>query len=455
MESIEGRYERGKQLRGQVPRSSHDTVTRPSDVDSVDILLAQEEGRLESLIPVRHQRMGESPYSFYRAGARLMAVDLARSPTTNLIVQACGDAHLANFGFYGSPERRLVFDINDFDETLPASFEWDLKRLVASFVIASADNGIDPADREAIAMHCTRAYRDAMADFASRGLLEVWYAHFDAEELLKSLQASGTSKDVKRAEAFTDKARRQGSRKVLEKLTERVDGRIRIISDPPFVIPIRDLDTPGIPGDQVEEIVRGTLESYTETMPDHLAALLARFDVLDVALKVVGVGSVGTRCFIVLMQGRDEGDPLFLQVKEAGRSVLEDPFPPSVYDHQGRRVVEGQRAMQTHSDLFLGWTTGAGADAFQFYVRQLKDMKASAPIEDYGPRRMTKYAGLCAWTLAQCHARTGDPVALSGYMGSGDVFAEAITGFAVAYAAQNEADYTDFAKRAGFAGATA
>jgi len=392
--------------------------------------------------------MGESAYAFYRAGAKLMATDLSGTPTTNLMVQACGDAHLANFGFYGSPSRRLVFDINDFDETLPASFEWDLKRLAASFVIASADNGIDPADREAIAAHCVGHYRDSMLQFASQGLLDVWYAHVDVEDVIEEFRREGKKKYVKTAEAFKEKAKRQDSRKVLDKLTERVDGRNRITPDPPFIVRLSDLDPVLLPPDDADAIVRSVLATYAETMQDHLASLFRRFEPVDAALKVVGVGSVGTRCFIVLLEGRDESDALFLQVKEAGPSVLEGPFAPSAYDHHGRRVVEGQRAMQTVSDLFLGWTHGPVGT--HYFVRQLKDMKASLPIENFGPKRMKRYAELCAWTLAQCHARTGDPVLLSGYMGSGEVFADAVTEFAVAYAAQNDADFEEFSDRVGF-----
>jgi uncharacterized protein (DUF2252 family) len=448
VESVQSRYERGKQLRSVIPRSSHGEFKRQPDVDAVDILLDQEQDRIQNLIPIRHQRMGENPYAFYRAGAKLMATDLASTPTSNLMVQACGDAHLANFGFYGSPGRRLVFDINDFDETLPASFEWDVKRLAASFVIASADNGIDAADREAIAAHCSASYRDAMLGFASQGFLDVWYSHLDADQLIRSIKAEGKKKSAKQLRSLTKKARRQDSRKALGKLTELVDGRNRIVSDPPFVVHFEDLDAEPIQHGDPAEILRVALDEYADSIPDHISALFRRYESIDAALKVVGVGSVGTRCFIVLLLGRDETDPLFLQVKEAGPSVLAGTFPATRYSHEGRRVVEGQRAMQTLSDQFLGWTSGPLGH--HYYVRQLKDMKASLPIENFGPNQMKRYAEICAWTLAQCHARTADPSLLSGYMGSGEVFAEAITEFAVAYAAQNEADFQEFSKRVGF-----
>jgi uncharacterized protein (DUF2252 family) len=452
VESVEERYQRGKALRSEVPRSSHAEFTRSPDVDPVTLLLSQEEGRLPDLIPVRHQRMGESAYAFYRAGAMLMASDLATTPTTGLTVQLCGDAHLANFGWYGSPERQLVFDINDFDETLPGSFEWDLKRLAASFVIAAADNGVDPADRESIVRTCVSEYRDSMAKFAGEGLLDVWYEQIVAGKVLEDLKAAGEDLRAKDVKKLSKKARRQDSLRVLGKLTESVDGRHRFKNDAPFLVPISDIDASPIPPAEVSSIVEHTIATYTESMQDHLAALLRRFTLVDVALKVVGVGSVGTRCFAVLLTGRDDGDPLFLQVKEATASVLEDQFDESSYDHHGRRVVEGQRAMQTSSDPFLGWTSSPLG--VQFYVRQLKDMKASFDIAQFGVAEFQRYSAACAWTLAQAHARTGDAVVLSAYMGSGDVFADAITAFALAYAEQNDEDFSAFDTAVGFSDAS-
>ena len=438
---VEERYEAGKQLRKRYPRSTHGTFTRSPDLDPVALLLGQDEGRIETLVPERHRRMTEDAFAFYRAGALLMASDLAPTPTTGLIVQASGDAHLSNFGFYGSPERALVFDTNDFDETLPASFEWDVKRLATSFTIAAIDNGFDPSDQERSALHCVREYRDAMTQFASQGLLDVWYAHISAERALSRMQEEGRKKRAKQFEKGISKARRKDSRHVLGKLSEKVDGRYRIIDDSPWVVPLRSM---GLlyDADHVWTMINTQFGDYIDTLPDEVAALARNYSIVDVALKVVGVGSVGTRCLILLLEGRDEHDPLFLQFKEAGPSVLSTTFGASRYGHQGQRVVEGQKLMQTNSDIFLGWFTGTSGT--EYYMRQLKDMKASIDVSELGPKALRRYATACAWTLAQCHARSGDPVALAGYMGSGDVFAEAVTEFAVAYADQNEADYRAF-----------
>jgi uncharacterized protein (DUF2252 family) len=438
MQSTQKRRQEGKGLRKEVPRSSHGTFERQQSVNPVAILLGQDEGRVQRLVLIRHERMGESAYAFYRAGAKLMAIDLATTPTTNLMAQLCGDAHLANFGWYGSPERDLVFDVNDFDETLPGSFEWDLKRMAASFAIASADNGFDGKDSRRSAAASVTAYRDEMAQFAEEGYLELWYTQVSADDILDALEADGRTKQAKKVSKKAKKARGKDSMHVLGKLTEKVDGRYRIKSDPPFVIPLRDMAADLKP-DDVEQLVRNVMKDYVKSVPDRFAVLLSRYHYVDMAFKVVGVGSVGTRCFIVFLEGRDDSDPLFLQVKQAEKSALETHFPPSVYKHSGRRVVEGQQLMQTSSDIFLGWTTATGDH--QYYVRQLKDMKASVDVADLGPKDMRKYAKACGATLARSHSRSGDPAVMSGYMGSGDVFADAITNFAVAYAAQNDADY--------------
>lgn len=445
MKLTQERLQKGKDLRKQVPRSSHSMFERQPGVNPVAILLGQEEGRVQSLVSVRHERMGESAYAFYRAGAKLMALDLSSTPTTNLVAQLCGDAHLANFGWYGSPERDLVFDVNDFDETLPGSFEWDLKRMAASFVIASADNGFDDKDSRKSAAASVNAYRDRMAALAQEGFLDVWYTQVSADDILEALEAAGKTKKAKKVGKDAKKARGKDSMHVLGKLTETVDGRVRIRSDPPFVIPLRDMTagmedmTADMDSDDLEHLVGEVLRDYVGSVPDRFAVLLERYQYVDMAFKVVGVGSVGTRCFIVFLEGRDDSDPLFLQIKQAGESALGAHFHPSVYEHSGQRVVEGQRLMQTSSDIFLGWTSSI--KGHQYYVRQLKDMKASVDVAGLGPKNMRRYAKACGATLARSHSRSGEPAVMSGYMGSGDVFAEAITDFAVAYAAQNEADY--------------
>lgn len=441
MGSVEQRYEAGKELRKQFPRSTHGHFQRRADVDPVELLLGQDEGRIDGLVPVRHARMSEDAFAFYRAGALLMASDLANSVTTGLMVQASGDAHLSNFGFFGSPERSLVFDANDFDETLPASFEWDVKRLATSFTIAARDNGFDADEQEKVTLHCVREYRDAMAQFASLGLLDVWYAHFSADRLVDTLRESGKDKRAKNLERHVDKARRKDSRHALGKLAEKVDGGYRLRDDPPWLVPVRSMGHL-YPPDKIHALIESQYGSYIDTLPDNVAHLAGRYRYVDAALKVVGVGSVGTRCFVVLLEGRDEEDPLFLQIKEAGRSVLADRFGASSYGHEGQRVVEGQRLMQTTSDIFLGWMTGGTGRPY--YVRQLKDMKMSVDVEDMDPKDLRRYATACAWTLAQSHARSGDPVMIAGYMGSGDVFADAVTEFAAAYADQNDADYEAF-----------
>ena len=441
-------YEQGKKLREQIPRSSHGEFSRSADVDPVAILTGQNEGRIQTLVPVRYARMGENPFSFYRAGAKLMATDLASTPTTNVTAQLSGDAHLSNFGWYGSPERQLVFDANDFDETLPGSFEWDVKRMAASFVIAGINNGFDASDQEAAAMESVRAYRDAMQRFSGQGYLDVWYLNLSSDKLYETARSEGKKKAAKRVKKVTKKARGKDSEHVLKKLGEQVDGQFRIKSDPPFVISASDM-SPDIQPENYRAIVEEVVEQYVSTLPDYMKHLVRRYTLLDFGLKVVGVGSVGTRCFIALLQGRDQDDPLFLQLKEAGDSALAEFFPPSQYSHAGERVVRGQRIMQSSTDSFLGWTTAA-ASGHAYYVRQLKDMKMSVDVEDLGPKNMQRYARACAAVLAQSHARSGSASAIAGYMGTGDVFPEAVTEFGVKYAAQNDADYQAFASRVGF-----
>jgi uncharacterized protein (DUF2252 family) len=388
--------------------------------------------------------MAESAFAFYRAGALLMATDLASTPRTGLLVQCSGDAHVSNFGWYGSPERDLVFDANDFDETMHAAWEWDLKRLVASFVIASQDNGFKKKDQRKAASKASESYRDAMNSFASKPILYTWYAHIDAEGLLERLRAEGRSKGEHRLHKFVKKTSRKNSRHVLGKIGEKVDGHWRIVDDPPFVVPIRSME-PSLEVGDVEQAVLAIFERYVSSVRPAIRSLVQKFRVIDAALKVVGVGSVGTRCYIAMLEGNTPDDVLFLQIKQAGPSVLEAEFGSSALSHHGQRVVEGQRLMQTTSDIMLGWTTADSGH--QYYVRQLKDMKASAELEKFGPDDMQAYAKVCGAVLAHAHARSGDPVMIAGYIGSGDVFAQAVTDFGVAYAAQNAADYQAFLER--------
>jgi uncharacterized protein (DUF2252 family) len=425
--------------------------------DPVGLLQEQNASREPDLVPVRHGRMLVSPFTFYRGAAKVMAADLAGTPTAGLDTQLCGDAHLSNFGAFASPERELLFGLNDFDETLPGPFEYDLKRLAASFTIAGRNNGFSKADTKTATLEAARAYREAMAGFAQMGTLEVWYAHLAEKELLQAIQAAakapGKKKEAKaarRAEKGAKKAlakaHTRDSLQALSKLGEVVDGQYRIVSQPPIVVPARELEaTYGLSPDELQRAIHEQFRAYRASLQDDRRRLLERFEVVDVARKVVGVGSVGTRAFIVLLQGRDQGDPLFLQVKEATRSVLEGPLPKSRYKQHGERVVQGQRMLQAASDIFLGWTKGVEASRY-FYWRQLRDMKGSAEVESMRPLGLNFYAGICGWTLARAHARSGDPVAIAEYLGEGDQFDRSITDFSERYADQNELDYQAFAE---------
>ena len=382
-------------------------------------------------------------------------------------MQLCGDAHLSNFGAFASPERRLLFDLNDFDETLPGPFEYDVKRMAASFTIAGRNNGFAKADTRSAALKAASAYREAMAGFAQMGTLAIWYAHLDEDELMQGVrsaaaQASKTKKGKKAkeeakatkrakrtAEKNVAKARTRDSLQALSKLGELVDGRYRIVSQPPIVVPMRDLEaTYGLSPEEIERALHEQFRAYRATLRDDQRQLLERFELVDMARKVVGVGSVGTRAFIALLQGRDQHDPLFLQVKEATASVLEGPLPKSRYRQHGERVVHGQRMMQAASDIFLGWTKGVDVTR-HYYWRQLRDMKGSAEVEAMAPVGLNFYAGICGWTLARAHARSGDPVAITAYLGKRDTFDQAITDFSERYADQNEQDYQAFAKAVG------
>jgi len=433
----------GKTARAEVPRSVHaEWEPSPHRPDPVVLLEEQAETRVADLIPIRYGRMLVSPFTFYRGAAYLMASDLAMGPRTGLHAQLCGDAHLSNFGMFAAPDRRMVFSVNDLDETLPGPFEWDLKRLVASFAVAGRDRGFDDAQRQAICRRLTSSYRGAMRGFAEMRTLDLWYSRVDVDSGLERLTAQVSPKALKRFEGNLAKARTKDSLKAFDKLTHLVDGEPRIVSDPPLIVPIEEL-VPPLEHHRLEEAVRTALRSYRRTLAGDRRRLLERFRYVDAARKVVGVGSVGTRAWIVLLLGHDESDPLFLQMKEAQSSVLEPFLGKSEFASHGQRVVEGQRLMQAASDIMLGWIRTTGIDGVErdFYVRQLWDGKGSALVELMEPQTMAVYAEICARTLARAHARSGDSVAIASYMGSGDVFDRALATFAEAYADQNERDY--------------
>lgn len=455
--SVEERLAKGKGCRDQTPVTSHTGWTPATDrPDPVALLEEQNLTREQDLVPVRHGRMLVSPFTFYRGAAKIMAADLKDTPRAGLVSQLCGDAHLSNFGVFASPERNLLFDLNDFDETLPGPFEYDVKRMAASFTIAARNNAFTAEETRDATLRAVRAYREAMAEFAQMRTLDIWYSRLSEEQLMEAIDLAVASQKgkalkkvaqgmVKAARQNVAKAHTRDSLQALSKLAERVDGRYRIVSQPPIVVPVRELAaTYGMSGEDVENAVRDQLRSYRATLPDDRRHLLEQFEVIDVARKVVGVGSVGTRAFIALLQGRDQEDPLFLQVKEATRSVLEDHLPKSRYKQPGERVVQGQRMMQAASDIFLGWTKGVQDNRY-LYWRQLRDMKGSAVVEGMKPLGMNFYANACGWTLARAHARSGDPVAIAAYLGKSDKFDVSITDFSERYADQNEHDYQAFA----------
>jgi uncharacterized protein (DUF2252 family) len=452
--NVEERRARGKAAREQVRRSSHAGWTpAPDRPDPIALLEAQNETREPDLVPVRHGRMMVSPFTFYRGAAKIMAADLQHTPRAGLDAQLCGDAHLSNFGLYASPERTLVFDLNDFDETLPGPFEYDVKRMAASFTIAARNNGFTDVDARSVTLASVAAYRGAMAEFAGMSTMAVWHARLSEQDIVTALgnadvRGSAPKKAMRRAEKATakiaDKARTRDSLSALSKLAERVDGQYRIVYQPPIVIPAREIGTVmAISADEIQDRVHALLRAYRTTLQPNRRHLLEQFELVDVARKVVGVGSVGTRAYIALLQGRDQRDPLFLQVKEATRSVLEDHLPKSRYRQPGERVVHGQRIMQAASDIFLGWTKGAESNRF-LYWRQLRDMKGSVDVEVMRPFGMNIYASICGQTLARAHARSGDPIAQAAYLGNGDRFDLSIADFAARYADQNERDYAAF-----------
>jgi uncharacterized protein (DUF2252 family) len=442
--SVAERIARGKAARAEVPRSSHAAFEpAPHRADPIELLEQQAETRVPELVPVRYGRMLVSPFTFYRGAARIMAADLAASPRSGLHVQSCGDAHLSNFGLFASPERRLVFDVNDFDETLPGPWEWDVKRLAASRMIAARNNGFSRKEQERAVLDTAGEYRTAMAGFAGMKDLDVWYAHLDADLLLEQLGPQIRAKTVKRTQREIAKARTKDSIAAFSKLCRVVDGEARIVAEPPLIVPVTDL-VEGAERDELFDGLHGMFRSYRGTLEHDRRVLLERFNLIDFARKVVGVGSVGTRAWIALLLGRDGQDPLFLQMKQAESSVLEEFLGPSEFENHGERVVHGQRLMQGASDIFLGWlhaTSVVDGQERDFYVRQLKDWKGSAEIERMIPSGLAAYGRLCGWTLARAHARSGDRIAIAAYLGKGTTFDRAIVEFSHAYAEQNERDY--------------
>jgi uncharacterized protein (DUF2252 family) len=439
------RAARGKAARAAVPRERHAEFDPPSDrPDPIALLEEQAKTRVPELVPVRWGRMLVSPFTYYRGAALPMASDLATTPISGLAVQACGDAHLSNFGIFGSAERRLLFDVNDFDETLPGPWEWDVKRLAASLEVAGRDNGLLPKQRRDIILAGVSRYRQAMREFASMTNLDVWYARADMTEVRAQFDVQLRARQRKLLDEGLAKARTRDSTQELGKLTRVVDGRPRIVSDPPLLVPIDELIPTETDRADLEGQLTDLIAKYQRTLETDRRYLLQQFEFCDMARKVVGVGSVGTRCWIVLMLGRDETDPLFLQVKEAEASVLSRFVGASKYPNQGQRVVAGQRLMQAASDIFLGWQrieSGLDEKPRDFYVRQLRDWKFSIEIATLRPEGLQLYAGLCGWTLARAHARSGDRIAIAAYLGGSDVFDKAIARFATAYADQNERDY--------------
>ena len=467
--SIEQRKAEGLAARERAPLSSHAKWRPAADrPDPVALLEEQDACRMPGLVPVRHGRMMVSPFTFYRGAAAIMTADLRETPVAGLEAQLCGDAHLSNFGAFASPERRLLFDLNDFDETLPGPFEYDVKRMAASFTIAARNNGFGRADTRDATLASVTSYRESMASFAQMRTMEIWYAHLDEDQVVTAARGALTGlakeaekgskaarkqadkrareakKAAKVARKAAGKAHTRDSLQALSKLGELVDGKYRIVSQPPIVIPARDLaPMSGISPRDLDQVVRQQFQAYRATLRAEQRLLLDRFQIVDMAHKVVGVGSVGNQAFIVLLQGRDAHDPLFLQVKQATASVLEGYLPKSRFRQHGQRVVVGQRMMQAASDIYLGWTRDP-EDNRHYYWRQLRDMKGSADVESMKPVALTFYAWTCGWTLARAHARSGDPVAIAACLGDGDEFDRSITDFSQRYADQNERDYQRF-----------
>jgi uncharacterized protein (DUF2252 family) len=437
------RRARGKLARKMVPRSSHAGWEPAADRrDPVDVLTAQAETRVPDLVPIRYGRMLVSPFTFYRGAAAIMAEDLAGTPTTGIVTQLCGDAHLSNFGGFGTPERDLVFGLNDFDETLPGPWEWDIKRLAASMVIAARDRGLSAKQSRQVATATAGEYRRSMREYAKLSNLELWYRRIGASDMRDRFREEVGERGERALDSAVSKAMTKDRMRALSKLTCRVDGELRFQSNPPLLVPIEEL-VPDAMEHEITTFVQGVLRSYRRTLQEDRRRLVDTYRYVHLARKVVGVGSVGTRAWVVLMIGVDETDPLVLQVKEAQPSVLEPVLKKSEFANSGQRVVSGQRMMQTASDIFLGWHRTVGVDGVErdFYVRQLWDWKASANVESFDTPGLTAYGRLCASTLARAHGRSGDRIAIASYLGSGDDFDRAIAEFSVAYADQNEADF--------------
>lgn len=442
----------GAALRKEIPLSEHATWFAPSDrPDPVELIREQNQSRVQKLVPIRHERMSASAFTFYRGAALIMASDLSRTPATGIEVQACGDAHISNFGLFRSPEGHTVFDINDFDETSVGPWEWDVKRLAASVEICGLDNGLSKKDRKGAVLASAQGYREAMARFAGMGHLDMWYAHSDVDELAKQFSQRASKQERKAAGKVLAKARRKDSARAMQKLTEVVDGQLRIVSDPPLITPLRDLAQSAGTGELIdrvdmEDLVRLVLARYYETLPAATRHIVRQYRGIDIAHKVVGVGSVGTRALIVVMEGADKDDPLVLQIKEAQESVLERYCGKSTFAQHGERVVKGQQALQAVGDLLLGWCRlpGVGGTFKDYYVRQLWNGKGSFDLAAMDAKRLKRLATACGWALAHAHARTGDRFMISGYLGTNDAFDRAMAKFARAYAKQNEADYQRF-----------
>jgi uncharacterized protein (DUF2252 family) len=449
--TVEQREERGRAARQQVPRSDHGRwepqVDRP---DPVALLEEQASTRVNELVPIRYGRMSISPFTFYRGAALIMASDLSSTPDSGISVQLCGDAHLSNFGLFGTPERKMIFDINDFDETLPGPWEWDVKRLAASFEVMGRSQGFSPGDRRDVVVACVAEYRARMRRAAGLKTLDTWYDHLDAALMLKLVRQEVKvhrlgRKDARTVELRVAQAYERDSTRVFTKRASDVDGELRIKADPPLIVPIEDLVEPGSEWEDPAPVIKSLLQSYRRTL-GRQGHPLEEFQYVHAARKVVGVGSVGTRCYILLLVGRDRRDPLFLQVKEAQASVLERFLGASRFTHHGERVVAGQRLMQGATDIFLGWQAikGPGGVSRDYYVRQFHDWKGGVEIDNLRTSAAAVYARLCGATLARAHARWGDRVAIASYLGNGDAFDRAIANFSARYADQNEADYETF-----------